>query len=99
MAKRERLECRERMAADVTGNVRWAHIALRQFQRGEYRPLGAADAELRRTCRQWRRKLASNVGPAARIAAQPLFTALISSFRQIGIEKFLDTLCNDFDRV
>ena len=90
MTERKRLECREGMAADVARNVSWAHIALREFQRGEYRPLRATDAELRRTCRQWRRKLARNLATAGRIAAQPLFTALVRSSGQIGIDEFFD---------
>ena len=47
------------MAADVGRDVALADVALDQFDRGEHRPLGTADAEIRRPRRQRRRRAAA----------------------------------------
>ena len=52
VAHRERRKGRERMAADVGGDMRRTELALHQLERGEHRPLRAAGAESRWTRRK-----------------------------------------------
>jgi hypothetical protein len=66
----ERLEGRERVAADVGRNVHAPDLLLRQLQRREHRPLGAADAKPRRTRRQRADPFRDGV-TALRVAGQP----------------------------
>jgi hypothetical protein len=54
------------MAADVGGDVHRADFLLRQLERREHRPLGAADAEARRAARQGAVELRSHGGAALR---------------------------------
>ena len=58
--------CAKRVAADVGRDVHRADVLLRELERGEHRPLRAADAELRRPRRQRRVEPLRDGGAARR---------------------------------
>jgi hypothetical protein len=78
VARRERLEGAEGMAADVGRDVDLADLLLGQLQRREHRPLRATDAEAGRPSRQRPLELRRHLLAPARLSSSQAVTGWVS---------------------
>ena len=98
MARTERLEGGQRMAADVGRHMHGPDCGLRKLERGEHRPFRAADAKARRPCGQ-QPQGCFHVGAARGVAGQPGACAAQVDARQTRVGKSDQPLCDHLHRV
>ena len=99
VAEAERLEGAEGVAADVGRDVHAPHLLLRELERREHRPLGAADAEARRPRRQRRTQRLGCRLAARAVAVEPRDRGVDRMPRQVALHELQQRLRHHLDRV